>query len=87
VHEAGLMKGLIRQIESIAEAEGGARIVAVSVWLGALSQMSPAHFEEHFRQAAKGARAEGARINATVSTDPGHQHAMDVILESVEVEV
>jgi hydrogenase nickel incorporation protein HypA/HybF len=86
MHEAGLMKGLMRQIEAIADAEDGTRIVAVSVWLGALSHMSPAHFEEHFRQASKGTRAEGARIDATTSDDVGHQHALDVVLESVEVE-
>ena len=87
MHEAGLMKGLMRRIEAVAGAEGGGRVVALSVWLGALSQMSPAHFEEHFRRASQGTRAEGARIDASTSDDVGHQHALDVVLESVEVEV
>jgi hydrogenase nickel incorporation protein HypA/HybF len=87
MHEASLMKGLMRQIDAIAEAEGGARVVAVSVWLGALSHMSPAHFEAHFRVASRGTRAEGARIDAATSDDVGHAHALDVVLESVEVVV
>jgi hydrogenase nickel incorporation protein HypA/HybF len=80
------MKGLLRQIEAVADAEGGARVVAVSVWLGALSHMSPQHFEEHFREASKGTRAEGARVDATASDEVGHAHALYVVLESVEVE-
>ncbi len=87
MHEASLMKGLMRQIEAVAEAEGAVRVVAVSVWLGALCHMSPSHLEQHFREASKGARAEGARIDAVVSDDPGHEHALDVMLQSVEVEV
>lgn len=87
MHEAGLMKGLMRQIESLADAEGSARVVVVSVWLGALSHFSPEHFEAHFRQASQGTCAEGARIAATTSDDITHPRAMDVAIESVEVEV
>jgi hydrogenase nickel incorporation protein HypA/HybF len=87
MHEAGLVKGLMRQIDLIVDAEGGGRVVAVSVWLGALSHFSPAHFEEHFRQASQGARAEGAQLRVTTSDDPEHERALDVVLESVEVEV
>ena len=44
------------------------------------------HFGEHFRHSSAGTRAEGARIDATLSDDPAHANAQDVLLESVEVE-
>jgi hydrogenase nickel incorporation protein HypA/HybF len=87
MHEAGLMRGLMRQIEEIAAGQSAERIVGVSVWLGALSHMSPEHFEEHFREASQGTLAEGARLHATASDDLAHPNALDVVLESVEVEV
>jgi hydrogenase nickel incorporation protein HypA/HybF len=86
MHESGLMKGVMRRIEEIAQDQQATRVVGVSVWLGALSQMSPAHFAEHFQEAAAGTIAEGARLDATASDDVRHPNAQDVLLESVEVE-
>jgi hydrogenase nickel incorporation protein HypA/HybF len=86
MHEATLMKGLMRRIEDIALAERAVRVVSVSVWLGALSHMSAAHFAEHFEQASAGTIAEGARLSATASDDVHHANAQDILLESIEVE-
>lgn len=86
MHEASLMRNLMRQVSEIAEGENARKVVGVSVWLGALSHMTEEHFGEHFRQASAGTLAEGARIDATLSDDPGHAYAQDVILESIEVE-
>ena len=86
MHEAGLMRGLMRRIEAVAAAEGGGRVVGVRVWLGALSHFSPEHFAEHFTEAAAGTRAEGARLTCTLSDDTAHPAAQDVLLESIEVE-
>lgn len=86
MHEATLMKGLMRRVEDIALAERAVRVVSVSVWLGALSHMSPAHFAEHFEQASAGTIAEGARLSATASDDVHHANAQDILLESIEVE-
>lgn len=86
MHEASLMSGLMRRIGEIAAAEGARRIIGVSVWLGALSHMSAAHFAEHFNQAASGTLAEGARLQVTLSQDERHEHAQDILLESVEVD-
>ncbi len=85
MHEASLMRGLMRKIEEVAAAEGATSVVGVEVWLGALSYMSAAHFAEHFALAAAGTLAEGARLEATVSEDTGHPNAQDILLVSVEV--
>lgn len=86
MHEASLMKGVMRRIEEIARDQQATRVVAVSVWLGALSHMSPAHFAEHFEEAAAGTIASGAWLNATASDDIDHPNAQDVLLQSIEVE-
>lgn len=86
MHEASLIAGLINRIDAIARAEDAKRVVGVSVWLGALSHMSQAHFAEHFEHAAAGTVAEGARLDVTVSDDCDHKNAQDLVLESVEVE-
>lgn len=86
MHEATLMKGLMRRIEEIARDQEAVRVVGVSVWLGALSHMSAGHFAEHFEEASAGTIAEGAKLNATASDDVHHADAQDVLLESIEVE-
>jgi len=86
MHEATLMKGLMRRIEEIARDQEAVRVVSVSVWLGALSHMSPGHFAEHFEEAAVGTIAAGASLSATASDDVHHANAQDVLLESIEVE-
>ncbi|MCB1486232.1 MAG: hypothetical protein KDJ88_02115 [Bauldia sp.] len=74
------------KIDALAEAEKARRVVAVSVWCGALSHMTEAHFGEHFRQSAAGTIAEGARLDVTLSTDISDPNAQDVLLESIEIE-
>lgn len=86
MHEASLMKGLMRRIDEVAQADRARRVTGVSVWLGALSHMSAEHFEEHFAQASAGTLAENAELSVSVSGDPHHPRAADIVLESVEIE-
>lgn len=86
MHEASLMTSLMRRIDTVARAEQAKRVTGISVWLGALSHMTPEHFAEHFVQASAGTIAEGATLDATMSDDLDHANAQDVLLESVEVE-
>lgn len=86
MHEASLMRDLMRRIRSVADKEGARRVVRVDVWLGALSHMSEPHFREHFAQAAAGTLAEGAEIAVTLSADLHHPDAQAIRLEGVEVE-
>lgn len=85
MHEASLMIGLMRQIDVIARQEGARRVTKVVVWCGALSHMTEAHFADHFNQAANGTLAEGAVLDVTISDDHAHDHAQDVLLESIDV--
>jgi hydrogenase nickel incorporation protein HypA/HybF len=86
MHEHALMTDIMRQILTTAERENARRVVGVSVWLGALSHMSPEHFAEHFHDAAAGTIAEGAGVEAAASDDIHDPRAADVVLRNVEVE-
>jgi hydrogenase nickel incorporation protein HypA/HybF len=87
MHEKALMDDLMRTIAAQAEAEGARRVTRIRVKLGALSHFSPAHFREHFEDAARGTLAEGADVEAELRTDPTEDNAQGVVLESIDVEL
>jgi hydrogenase nickel incorporation protein HypA/HybF len=86
MHEAALMKDLMARIDAVAKAENARRVIGVSVWLGALSHMSAAHFAEHFAESSAGTLAEGAKIDATVSGDIHDPKAQEVVLTGITVD-
>jgi hydrogenase nickel incorporation protein HypA/HybF len=86
MHETGLVRDLVRQIEAAAANEAG-RVVAVRVWIGALSHLSAAHFRDHFELESRGTRAEGARLTVTESADSTDPRALGLVLQSLEMEV
>ncbi len=87
MHEQALMNDLMRTIAAQAEAEGARRVTRIRVKLGALSHFTPAHFREHFEDAARGTLAEGADVEAELRTDPTEDNAQGVVLESIDVEL
>ena len=87
MHETGLVRALIRQIDQVAAAHGATRVSGVAVWLGALSHLSAAHFREHFEAEARGSTAEGAKLTITESADSADPDAQHLRLESVDMEL
>jgi hydrogenase nickel incorporation protein HypA/HybF len=85
MHERKLLDDLMAKIVAVSEAEGGARVTRVAVWLGALSHFTPEHFREHFDDASRGTCAEGAAVVATLDDDVSDPRAQGVVLESVVV--
>ena len=85
MHEASLMRDLMRRIDSVVAREGAARVTSVRVRLGALSHFSADHFAEHFVAAAAGGPAADARLSVTASGDISDPSAGDVVLESIDV--
>ena len=85
MHERALMDDLMAKILEVSDAEGGARITGIKVWLGALSHFTPEHFREHFDDAARGTLAEGAEVEATLDDDLADPRVQGVVLESVVV--
>jgi hydrogenase nickel incorporation protein HypA/HybF len=86
MHEASLIRSLMRKIDELAQAEGAGKVTTVRVWLGALSHMSPDHFREHFEHESKHSLAEGAELDIETSSDVDNPNAQDLLLRSIEVE-
>jgi hydrogenase nickel incorporation protein HypA/HybF len=86
MHELTLMVDVMRKVERVAADAGAERVVAVSLWLGALAHISPDHLREHFEIAARGGVAEGARVDVDLDTDIDNPDAQEIILVSVEVD-
>jgi hydrogenase nickel incorporation protein HypA/HybF len=87
MHEKHLTEDLVRELESLARAEGGRRVTRIRVRLGALSHFTPEHFREHFDTAAAGTLAEGADVQAELNEDVTAPGAQGVLLETVELEL
>jgi hydrogenase nickel incorporation protein HypA/HybF len=87
VHEQAVMRDLVGHIDELAAAQQATAVTRISVRLGALSHFTPDHFREHFEDAARGTRAEGAAVDATLSGDTTASDAAGVVLETIELEV
>jgi hydrogenase nickel incorporation protein HypA/HybF len=85
MHEAALLKDLVREIESVAAREDAASVTCVRVRIGPMSHMTPDHFVEHFIDATRGTIAEGARCEVE-QIDPKDPLAQSIVLDSVDVE-
>ena len=79
MHEASLCLSLLRMAEATLEREGGERIVAVDLDVGAWSGVAPEALESAFPVCARGSRAEGAALRWREI--PGR----DLVLRSLEV--
>jgi hydrogenase nickel incorporation protein HypA/HybF len=86
MHEFSLMKSLMTKISLLAAQNNARRVVSLTVRLGALSHMSPDHFQEHFEDVATGTVAENAKLHFEIDEDETSPTAQDILLESIEVE-
>ncbi len=80
------MRDVLGRIVRLAETEGASSVTRVSVRLGALSHFTPEHFEEHYRDSARGTIADGAIVDATPDESTTATNAQSVVLESVELQ-
>jgi hydrogenase nickel incorporation protein HypA/HybF len=87
MHESGVIRDLVHRLEVAARDAEADGIAGVTVWLGALSQMSAEHFREHFTTEARGTVAEGAALTLEVSDDFTDPEAQSVVLRSIDLRV
>ncbi|MCY7303329.1 MAG: hydrogenase maturation nickel metallochaperone HypA [Thermoleophilia bacterium] len=85
MHEKALMDDLMSKILGVGATQGGARVMQIKVWLGALSHFTLEHFCQHFVDASRGTAAEGAEVVVTLDDDIADPRAQGVVLESVSV--
>jgi hydrogenase nickel incorporation protein HypA/HybF len=85
MHEAGMIRDLLRRIQQLADDEAVSEVTGVTVWLGALSHISPEHFREHFERETAGSIAEGATLTIESSDDIRHPDAQAILLRNIDV--
>jgi hydrogenase nickel incorporation protein HypA/HybF len=85
MHEASLVRDLVRRADAVVAAEGAPRATAVTVRRGALCHVSADHLRGHFAGAAVGTRVEGAELRVESDDDATVPGASDLLLVSVTV--
>ena len=78
-----MMEELLGELKRLADENGGGRVVAVDIVVGALAGISPDHLREHFLESSPGSVAEGAVFRARMSGDP---LSTGLLIESMELE-
>jgi len=86
MHETSIVRDLLSKVELLGAQQNATRVLGMKLRLGALTQISPGHIREHFEQAAKGPIAENAHLELCLGADPGDPQALDVVLESLEID-
>jgi hydrogenase nickel incorporation protein HypA/HybF len=85
MHEAGMIRDLLRRIAQLAQEASATSVTGVTVWLGALSHISAEHFREHFEHETAGSIAEGAELVIETSDDIHHPNAQAILLRSIDI--
>jgi hydrogenase nickel incorporation protein HypA/HybF len=85
MHEVSLISDLIEKAAAVVTEAGAQRASRVRIRVGALSRISPAHLESHFRRVTTGSVLEGAVLDIEVVDDLTDPYAEDVIITSVDV--
>jgi hydrogenase nickel incorporation protein HypA/HybF len=79
------MRDLMRKIAEVSAEHDGAPVKRLTVRLGVFSHLSPSHFREHFDAVKTGTAAEGAEVEVVACDDQTADHALGVVLESLEL--
>jgi hydrogenase nickel incorporation protein HypA/HybF len=85
MHESGLMRGLIKQLDALARTHGSNQIAGVKLSIRESGGYSAEHFEDHFNAASVGSSAEGAAVDIEVVTDELHLGSPQITIVSIEV--
>ena len=86
MHEEALAADLRRKLEELGRSDPSRRIVAVRLWVGALSHLTEPALRVLWPRITGGTCAEAARLDVEVSDDPADPRAQGVVLVSIDVE-
>ena len=85
MHELSTVRALCTEALAAAHEAGASEVTHVRIRIGALSHLSPSHLRDHFSALAADSVLSGAHLEIAVDDDPGHPHAQEVELVSLEV--
>jgi Zn finger protein HypA/HybF involved in hydrogenase expression len=90
MHEASLVRDLVRQVEAVAIAEGAVKVTGLTVRAAENSHVDQDHLQMHLDAAARGTLLEGARVTLerteTSEDDVTDPYGLDLYLVSIDVE-
>lgn len=86
MHESSLVPGLVAAGVAAVESTGATSARRVVIRVGALSPMSPCHLADQLPGAMEGTVLEGAVVVVAASRDFKDANALDVVLESVDID-
>lgn len=85
MHEAGLIRSLVKKINAIAAEHGASAVSKVYLQIGLDNMVSQDHMVEHFRRAAKGSPSQEASIEFETSNDFKSPDPTLILLKGVEL--
>jgi Zn finger protein HypA/HybF involved in hydrogenase expression len=83
MHEVALMRNVVARVQAVAQQAGARQVKAVRLRVG--GGFSIAHLRSHWKWAAQGTSAQGARLTL-VKAFGGAPGGDDLVLDSIEVE-
>ena len=85
MHESGLMRGVLSDLEQLARANNSTRIVGVALQIRDSGTYPGEHFIEHLHAVAAGTVIEGAHIEVEMVADPQHVGRPEITIKNIEV--
>lgn len=85
MHESGLMRGVVSELEKLARAHDSTRIVGVALQIRDTGQYPGEHFAEHLRAVAAGTVIEHAKIDIEMLVNPEHIGPPQITIKQIEV--
>ena len=85
MHESGLMRGVVRDLEALAKTHDCERIVSVTLEIRDTGDYPGEHFVEHLQAVAADTVVEQARIEVEMICDPEHTGGPRVVIKRIEV--
>lgn len=81
-----MIRGLVNKVEEIANANGGGKVKKIVVKFGAMANITPEHFKEHFVEETPGTIVEGTELEIIQEEDLKNLNAQDILVDSIELE-
>lgn len=85
MHEARLVRDLIREATRVAEAEGAARVESIHIEIGGASHVTPDSLTGQFELLSSDTPLEHSRLIVERPTDPAGRTSHDIRLVSIEI--
>ncbi len=85
MHEAGLIRSMLKQLEALAQQHHSEQIVGLKLQIRDTGNYSADHFRDHLLALSVGTVLEHAQIDINLVADEMHVGAPEITILSIEV--